>query len=258
MLKLEYGDLKAEIPNKWDEFTREDFLFIVTSLSKLPVYEAQLTIIVKFLPEKWRSKIHYFSDNELNQLRKSFDFLIDDPSFKNFYFPELRIGLNTYFGPADYLNNLTVREFASADFYVQKFAELEKTDFNKSTDYLNRFCASIFYKKGNSGRIIPKTTLQFDELVKKKALEFALLDYQVKLAIAHNFSAVRNCLFKQFEDAFSKGGKKSKAAKYGWDGIVQHQAFNQKMSPDLIYSMNLLEFLTQLDTVAIQSKEREN
>lgn len=258
MLKLEYGDLKAQIPDQWYEFSKEDFVFVVTALSKMTAYEAQLTIILRFLPENWRSIIHYLSDNELNQLRKSYDFLLEEPSFKLFFFTEIKIGLNTFYGPTNYLNNLTVREFSAAEFYIQKFALLEKSNSNKAIEFLNRFCASIFYKTSSKGRIVPKSTLEFDELVKKKANDFALVDLPIKLAIAHNFSACRNCLFQQFEDAFSKSGKKSKASKYGWDGIVQHHAFQQKMIPDLIYSMNLLEFLTQLDTVAIQLKEKES
>jgi hypothetical protein len=261
MIELQYGNLKANLPGSWAELNKKQLEKIIAILTKEtdPV-TGGLAVIYYLLPKKFKALMDSFTGLELTELLTKFNFLTETPSFGKFLFSGLKtswISPIKYHGPTDSFGNLTVREYGRAEFYLAKYAECLSYDAARAEENLNKFLGCLYFRKQKGERLVPLSTVKFDERIKRNALLLSGIPMYKKQAIAFNFSAVRDFVFSQFEDAFSKGEVRSKRDKYGWDGVILYQANAKNMVPDQLYTMNLLEFLIQLDTMAIAENERE-
>lgn len=242
MLELKHGDSKIDLPSSWEELNQRQLTYAVKCLSIYPILQAQLRIIFALLPLKWKRIFKSLDEFEMNALRSEFDFLKEPPEFSKWVFPRLLIGFRWYHGPEDLFAKLNVRQFARANFYLNKYSQHE------DELALNKFLACIFLPKGVSFN---------DEYLQYSYKKFARFDLNKKKAMALNFTAVRAFLLNQAKQAFENNGAKSKADKYGWDGMVLYIAGKRNMVPDAIYNMKLSEFIIQLDATAIINKEIE-
>lgn len=262
MIKLQYGFFETEVPGSWHELSPKQMEQAIAILCKKKDAEtAQLEFIYSILPKTYRKLMESFSDVELLELRKQFAFLLEKPSFDTFVIQKIRKpwSLIRLHGPANSFSNLTVREYGTAEFYLKQFTELDATPGmnERANENLNRFVACIFWSAKHGERAVPFSSTKFYAQLKEKAIWIDKLPMAKKLAIAHNFSAVREFVFSQFDEAFARSGAESKRDKYGWDGVVNHIAATRHMVPDSIYNMNLLQLLVQLDTMAIIENERQ-
>ena len=262
MVNLEYGKIKALVPGSWQELTPRQFANVILVMGKAKHSAVgQMGAVYYLLPKKFRPILDELSTVELHELKEQFAFLVEPPSFPNFIFGKLKkswFGLFTYYGPTNSFGNLTVREYGRANFYLRQYAHALDADEPRANEYLNKFIGCLYFKKVKGERYVPLNSAKFDEYVKQHAIYFSDLPLAKKQAIAFNFSAVREYVFGQFTEAFRKTEEptQSKADKYGWDGMVQQLAVARHIAPDVIYHMNLLEFLIQLDTLAIAHNEK--
>lgn len=261
MIKLQYGQHTAQVPQNWDELNPKQLSRTIAILSQeTNAITGQLAVVHMLLPHAFKKAMLKFTGLELAELLKNFSFLLEQPSLSTFKFTAIRPHWfsRKYYGPTNALANLSVREYGRAEFYLNKYASAQSSQDARAQEYLDKFIGCIYFKKENGDRYVPQSTGRFDSQIKKNALVLGgALKPAQKAAIAWNFSAVRNYVFAQFEDAFTKSEAKSKRDKYGWDGVVQHLAATRNMVPDSIYHMNLIELLIQLDTLAIANQERE-
>lgn len=242
MLTISHGKKKLILPSSWEELSARQLTYAVKCLSLYPIIPAQLRIIYAMLPFGWKRIFKSLTDVELNALRLEFEFLQSTPEFSSWAFPRLFIGFKFFHGPGDLFSKLNVRQFARANFYLNKYSQ------NEDEIALNKFLACIY---------LPKNGKFNDEYLQSNFNTFARLNKNAKKAIALNFTAVRSFLLGQAKQAFENNGSKSKADKYGWDGMVLYIAGKRNMVPDAIYNMKLSEFIIQLDTTAIINKEIE-
>jgi hypothetical protein len=258
MIELQYGNLKASVPGSWHELNAKQLAKAVDILSQEKNrVDGQLAFIYYLLPIKYKKLMDSFTGLELVTLIGQFEFLTFPPSFQNFLFTKLKrnwFSLSSYQGPTNSFENLSVREYGTAEFYLGQYSHLVGVDDAKADECLNKFLGSIYFKYNRQPAM---SRAKYDIHLKKTALLLSSIPLKQKQAIAFNFTAVRDFVFAQFDEAFSKSEVKSKRAKYGWDGVVQHIAATRHMVSDCIYNMNLLEFLIQLDTIAIAENERE-
>jgi hypothetical protein len=242
MLTLQHGKNKVILPSCWEELSARQMVFAIRCLSTYQAIPAQLRIIYAMLPLRWKYIFKKLSDIELHALRLEFAFLQEEPVFDKWVFPKLWIGLRVYHGPGDVLAKLNVRQFARANFYLNKFSQ------NEDPVSLNKFMASIY---------LPKNGKFSDEYLQKTFGKMGSIGSDKKKAIAVNFVALRTHLLSKCKDAFSKSDKQSRADKYGWDGMVLYIAANRHMATDAIYNMKLSEFLIQMDVTSIINKEAQ-
>jgi hypothetical protein len=262
MIKLEYGFIKTELPGEWAEFSAKQMVKVISILAKHNnLVEAKLEVIYFLLPAKFKKVMRNLNEIELLELSKTYEFIAEKPAFENFVFEHIRKpwSLIRLSGPANSLSNLNVREYGTAEFYLKHYSEWISTPGmeEKAIESLNRFIACLYWPTIKGERAVPFSSTKFYAQVKEKAIWIDKLPYSLKQAIAHNFSSVRDFVFSQFDEAFSRSGAQSKRDKYGWDGVVNHIAATRHMVPDSIYNMNLLQLLVQLDTMAIIENERE-
>lgn len=240
MLTIQLGKKQIILPSSWEELSNRQLTYAVKMLSSYPLFEAQLRIIFYLMPYFWKGVFKNCNDIERNALRLEFDFLTESPVFEKWLFSKIWIGFNIYHGPGDLFGNLNVRQFARANFYLNKYSQSEDEIF------LNKFLACIFLRNGD---------VFSDKLLQEYYPKFSRLSKVKKQAIALNFTAVREFVLGQLENAFEKSEEKSKADKYGWDGMILHIAAQRHMVPDALYNMKLSEFIIQLEVTAIINQE---
>jgi hypothetical protein len=242
MLTLQLAKKQLILPSSWVELSNRQLTFAVKMLSAFPLYEAQLRIVFYMMPFAWKRIFKNCSDIERNAIRLEFDFLTQSPVFEKWLFPKIWIGFKPYLGPGDLFGNLNVRQFARANFYLNKYSQSE------DEIYLNKFLACIFLGRRDSFS---------DKILQANYPKFARISKAKKQAIALNFTAVREFVLSQLPYAFTKSDEKSKADKYGWDGMILHIAAKRHQVPDALYNMKLSEFIIQLEVTAIINKESE-
>lgn len=262
MIELQYGNLKTSVPGNWEEMNPKQMAKAIGILSsERDRLTAQLAVVHLLLPPAFKKLMTGFSALELLELLKKFEFLITPACFSTFVFKKVKrhwFSPKGFYGPTDSFGNLTVREYGRAEFYLGQYLHNVESDATRAEENLNKFLGCIYFRRKDGERSVPLSTGKFDACVKHNAILLAALPLELKQAIAFNFSAVREFVFSQFDEAFERSEGKSKRDKYGWDGVVQHLSVTRHMVPDAIYHMNLLELLIQLDTVAIANNERED
>lgn len=132
------------------------------------------------------------------------------------FIPVLKIGGNTFYGPADRLANLTIEEFAAADLFFYNWKSKDSlTDLDRLITILYRERAEI-----PSSTDIRKVYSKFDLIERGKVIP--KLDVKTKMAIGLTYLSCRNLIVKKYPVVFSKNRVEEKRKKkyQSFSGVI--------------------------------------
>jgi len=193
-------------PSSWNE----------VSLSQL---SAWITVLNANLPESEKLKLavpifyslksaHYklIPDHYLIQFAPTLRFIFAESALTNWLLPKVRIGLQTFHGPADALSNLTAAEFF---MYAEKL--YWQYNAKPAADTLNALIA-VLYREKRTGVVSNDLRCQLtDAGVAHRAKLMAKLPEVTRLAILFNYEGCRNFITGTHRKIFSgKGGQSKK------------------------------------------------
>lgn len=139
MKKITIQDTTYEVPGEWDEFTRDQLLYLIR-LIRTCKSEAEITLkLLLFCIKgsikssigpgmhliKTRASKHVLFVDEVTALLDVFEFLFEDyegektitPKLTTNYFKKIRSGIRTLIGPNDLLQDITYNQFVHLQTY---------------------------------------------------------------------------------------------------------------------------------------------
>lgn len=175
--------LKGRFPGKWEEVTPRQ-LIALSSLSESDEFSKLLSLF-SGLPPKVCRRMDAIQQSELWKLN---GWMEHDLSFNRFLIPEVNAGGITLHAPRESLRGVTFGRFVFLDTaFIQYRQDGEEAD-------LDRFIASLY---------IPQGAVFTDELPLENEPKVLQIPWKVKLAIAFNYTLVRQWLAGRYPLLFS-------------------------------------------------------
>ncbi|SDS11647.1 hypothetical protein SAMN04487764_1493 [Gillisia sp. Hel1_33_143] len=183
-------------------------------------------------------------------------FLLGEITRTNFI-PAFRLKKETYFPPADRLQNISIKEFSFIDSLYYNWRKTQ------DIRYLDMLCATLYRPAGSSSKEIdPRRS--FDKFfVEKDVKAIKRLRYRKKLAVAYTYEGCRNYIVKQYPHVFpapEKGEKKIKKIQVSYTpfGKLLHfkiQFDHSKL--DLVQNLNIHDFFGPYENELIEMKNKK-
>lgn len=205
MNKISIGNLHYTAPSKWEEMTADQLKIWVEILSK----NIEVTHALSFacihlykIPYKlWQSLIPAYHV----QIKETLKFLTKSNQLTNWLITSFKIGLTTYYGPANKLSSITIEEFRHAEVYYLAYMK------TKRPELLDSLISVLFRQKGKSEAELDNR-IQFSPLiVQTNTAKMSGLHKLKKEAILFNYAGCRNFIFKKYPTIF-KISKKEQSA----------------------------------------------
>lgn len=175
--------IKGRFPGKWEEVTPQQ-LIALSSLSESDEFSKLLSLF-SGLPPRVCLRMDAIQQSELWKLN---GWMEHELSFNRFLIPEVRVRGITLLSPRESLRGVTFGRFVFADTaFIQYRQDGEESD-------LDRFIASLY---------IPSGVVFTDELPLENEPTVREIPRKVKLAIAFNYTLVRQWLAGRYPLLFS-------------------------------------------------------
>jgi hypothetical protein len=221
----------------------------------LLLYIVTILVMKSFSLKNMRHLYILLRNIPLSDLSQYTDFVFDVTKFNRF--PEkLKSGFNTFYGPADRLTNLTVKEYSFADlFYYQYTVEKDKTA-------LDRLVTTLYRPLGDVNHPQDVRMPFFKEKLSHHAPHIELMREDKKLSILLAFGGSREWIENQYPHVFPKSKKpKTGTSKYvPFTKIIESMARSENQPFGNYYETadaNIYDFLGILNEEIKASKELE-
>lgn len=270
MSELQYGKLKATLPDSWKGFSEKAFKVFGKMLAKKrTVADAELNVLYHLLPMRWqwlfthnirnwRFQITHpkLSVENITYMRQKLEFITEEPAFPWIKIPTIKNRyLQEFIGPATALSNVTVAEFFCAERHFLAFMK------NYAVKDLDMLVATLYRSADKSlskteGIAKGDTRIKFNEnLVRLNAKKISTVKLGTKYAILYNYKAVRNFLLKQFPECFTPGDTKPNPSTIASERLIVTVARHRHMHPDVVSEMQVMTFFLDIQT-NIQETEK--
>jgi hypothetical protein len=186
-------------PSIWNELTRQQLLhWSAICLKKIPLCLALNEALKGFfgLPGKLFDQLNR---GQLLQLADTLSWLKEDSQLKNWLIPSIRQSLTRYYGPKDYLNNLTIAEYRRTELYYHTYAR------TGSKRWLLLLVATLYRKKRSTPIDDDIREELTEQGVQQRAGRFYSLSAPLLQAVLLNYEGCRNQLMWQYARAFKRG-----------------------------------------------------
>jgi len=193
MKKFEYKSFTRELPDRWNELTTEQLLYICRLLERNlsePVFTvAALRYLLK-LPRKQFAAIH---PADMQALAQATAYMLEHPNLTFQKLPTVRaLRWFRFEGPESALTNCSFEQFFEyAETYYMQYLTTQQTK------YLNLLIASLYVRVGDYFK--PNNVEPNAKLIK-------YLPNHVKLAILIFYTGCRSFLAQKFPNVFSGSG----------------------------------------------------
>ncbi len=227
MNKVAFRNIEAEMPANWSEIPKRTLLYLagkfpyqptdvftyyfffhclnLTKRPRLAFTIARNFILSKKLNKDWKNTVlmEFGEENIFEQQihiaiseLKYFEWLHKDIVIPHCLIPKFSIGFTNYYGPREYMANVTADEFRHSEFFFVKFMK------TKDVIYLHRLIATLWRVKSNGNNPedirIPFTEFKVEDDVKI----VSKLSHKMQIACLLNYTGMRN-YFTSSEDARS-------------------------------------------------------
>jgi len=219
MNKIGIRNIEVEIPSKWSEIDKRNLLYLATkfpfqktygfalyfffhvlNLPKKPLLAfaiARNFILSKKLNLAWKNDqaMEYGEENifetqiliALHQL-DNFEWLHTDMQFEKCLIDKFSVNLKKFYGPREYLSNVTSDEFRHAEFFF--------INYYKTSDiyFLDRLIATLWRRK-NSANSMEDIRVPFSEFdIEQNVKKIKKLPDKLKFACLLCYTGMRNFL----------------------------------------------------------------
>jgi hypothetical protein len=230
-------------PSNWNECTEAQLLsWGAICLKKLDLPDAvRLSIIVFYnIPFKVFKTI---PEAGKVQLAHTLPFLFGENNLVKWIIPKIEQNKQTYYGPADRLENLTIGEFSKTELYYQIYV---KQNNPLALDML----IAALYRPQRNGLADRDIREDFTEIgTKDRAEQFSTLEPKLRQAILLNYEGCRNFIRKNFLDKLPNDGKGEQQEIFDFNKVILNVAggkFGTKSETDKAWLFDFLQHL--LDT----------
>ncbi len=221
MLTLRIIDLKKKVhkytgPSSWEEITPKQLrIWAKVCLLRAGVNDAFKAITYIFFGIK-ADLFEQLDDAQHDQIHSKISFLKKNQCYF-WIIPSFKFWFKKYYGPANRLSNLKVKEFRVTELYYQLFIK------QKNPKYLDYLIATL-YRPKRSGVIDNDIRVDYNEYQTiKRAKFFKWLPASLKYAILFNYEGCRFYIqdHPKFRKLYKKveGGKKE--ALFDYDVMIQ-------------------------------------
>lgn len=186
--------------SRWNELTESDLIALAkASEFGLNIAKSKMLMAIKLYKIDYRSFMNLSHENKYH-LTKLCNFIFEKCELNKWVIKKIRIGFKTYYGPEDYLSDLTGAEMA---WLEAKFSDYQK-DFNQAI--IDEIIAILYRPK----KLFAKKRLPFSEELAEETLKrVKLLPKSVKTAIFLNYKGCRNFIIDKHPVIFSGEAKTS-------------------------------------------------
>lgn len=225
MITIELNKKSYSIPEKWDELTEKqllqvmDILFIPGEVEGRPEY-----VLLKLIQALTGASARVFSSWDVTEIEEYFyltTFLLKpDIQFTKNILPAYKLSHTNFYGPADFLDNLRMKEFTlTEDLYVRWY-DSEKKDIES----LNELIAILYRPAPSKYDFEKNPNGDFREAFNQNTSSFYARSYvsdwpvNVKLAIATWYGGCRTRIVANNPDVFEGG--EGDPARYGLVSVM--------------------------------------
>lgn len=201
--------------SKWNELTESDLITLAkASEVGLNISKSKMVMAMKLYNIDYRSFKNLNNENKYHII-KLCNFLFEKCELNKWLIKKVRIGFKTYYGPEDYLSDLTGAEMA---WLEAKFADYQRTF---KAEIIDEIIAILYRPK----RLFAKKRMPFtEELAEKTLNRVKLLPKSVKTAIFLNYKGCRNFIIDKHPVIFSGDAEKNPKKNHSksvWEPVLR-------------------------------------
>lgn len=230
-------------PSNWNEISEAQLLsWGAMCLKKLSLPDAvRLAIIVFYdIPFKVFKTI---PEAGKVQLADTLRFLFGKNNLVKWIIPSIQHEGETYYGPADRLENLTIAEYSKTELYYQVYV---KQNNPLALDLL----IAALYRPQRTGLLDRDIREDITEIgTKHRAEQFSKLEPKLRQAILLNYEGCRNFIRTNFLDKLPSNGQGKQEEIFDYNKVILQVAggkFGTKSETEKAYLFDFLQHL--LDT----------
>lgn len=236
--------------SKWNELTESDLIALAkASEYGLNIAKSKMLMAIKLYKIDYKSFMNLSHENKYH-ITKLCNFLFEKCELNRWVIKKIRIGLRSYYGPEDYLSDLTGAEMA---WLEAKFSDYQK-DFKLSV--IDEIIAILYRPKP----LFSSKRLPFSEELAEKTLKrVKLLPRAVKLAIFLNYKGCRNYIIDMHPVIYSgesTSSTKKNHSKSVWEPVLRKIAKTGVFGDyDSTKKQNFYTILAELTDMILESQE---
>ena len=187
-------------PASWDELSPKQLRYwSAICLQSIPLNEAkkQLVKLCYRIPQR---TFNHLKTGQVPQIADTLNFLFENNQLTKWLIKSVRWGFVRYYGPGDFLANLTIAEYRRTELYYQAYV--------RSTDkqWLALLMATLYRRKrGNKVTDDIREDLT-EHGVEKRSRRFSKLSPHLLQACLLNYEGCRNHMINQYARAFKPTG----------------------------------------------------
>jgi len=276
LIPVEVDNIKLEVANSWNELVANELKYIASRFHLLALkpkndIEEQHKFLfrfrfvaklfrVKFWQLHLKLKLAKMNKEQILLLADLANFIepLNKIDLTKQLLPKIRLNGTWIYGPSDFLQNISLEEFAFAD---KAFINFMKSNQEKEKEQQLTRLVSCLYRPN---KLFVKKDKQFKGDERKDFNSYILNDYDVKyskISLTHKLMILlyywgcRNSLVVHYPNVFSSGNNgKATANDLGWVGVIFELACEKIGTIDKVAESNMHFMLTYLENELIKSK----
>lgn len=199
ILEIKRASGKVEIytaPASWDELSPNQLkIWSAICLQSIPLTDAKKRLVKLFyrIPDQ---TFKHFKTVQVLHISDSLGFLFENNQLTKWLIKSVRCGFVRYYGPDDFLSNLTIAEYRCTELYYQGYIRTQEKK------WLVLLMATLYRKKRN-GKITDDVREDLTEhgITKREHRFSKLSDHRLQTCLL-NYEGCRNHLISKYARAF--------------------------------------------------------